>query len=95
MCVSKQIMYLNLAKGKYLQHKPPLGQLPNWAMCVSKHIIVPSSILLKGNICSTDLHSGNVHGAARNLPWVTAKLLHLGQPFPKYSFFFRKIEFEI
>jgi len=29
---------------------------------------------------STDLHSGNVHGAARNLPWVTAKLLHLGMP---------------
>ena len=29
---------------------------------------------------STDLHSGNVKGAARNLPWVTAKLLHLGMP---------------
>jgi len=29
---------------------------------------------------STDLHSGNVAGAARNLPWVTAKLLHLGMP---------------
>ena len=27
---------------------------------------------------STDLHSGNVRGAAKNLPWVTAKLLHLG-----------------
>jgi len=29
---------------------------------------------------STDLHSGNVTGAAKNLPWVTAKLLHLGMP---------------
>ena len=50
--------------------------------------------MLKASICSTDLHSGNVHGAARNLPWVTAKLLHLGQLFLKHSFFFGKIEFE-
>ena len=28
---------------------------------------------------STDLHSGNVDGAAKDLPWVMSKFLHLGQ----------------
>ena len=30
------------------------------------------------DIISTDLHSGNVSGLARDLPWVMSKFLHLG-----------------
>ena len=32
---------------------------------------------------STDLHSGNVNGAARDLPWVMSKMFHLGKEIRK------------
>lgn len=32
---------------------------------------------------STDLHSGNVNGAAKDLPHVMSKFLHLGMPIEK------------
>lgn len=31
------------------------------------------------DVISTDLHSGNVGGLARDLPWVMSKFLHLGK----------------
>ena len=38
------------------------------------------------DIISTDLHSGNVGGAAKNLPWVMGKLLYLGNAIFHFSF---------
>ena len=31
------------------------------------------------DVISTDLHSGNIGGLAKDLPWVMSKFLHLGK----------------
>ena len=48
------------------------------------------------NLISTDLHSGNVHGAAKDLCYVMTKLFALGMPLHKVSTALKKMAvFEI
>ncbi len=58
---------------------PPQGSF-DWRVAESA-----SSLGLWPDTVSTDLHSGNVRGAVKDLPHVMSKMLSLGMPLKKVT----------